>query len=124
MGADSMIDVNGKTIFLSGPMSGIENNNVAAFCDAQATLYQMGASEVYNPAYQWLQMGCPTERPHEYWMVGCIHELSDHSMYRKPHYDMVVTLEGSDDSLGALTERSVARACGIPVYEFADVVGS
>lgn len=118
-----MIDVTNKNVFLSGPMTGIKNNNVAAFCDAQATLHQMGAAEVYNPAYHWLHRGCPTEMPHEYWMVGCIHDLSDHNMYRKPRYDMVVTLEGSDDSMGALTEKSVARACGIPIYPLSEVIG-
>lgn len=120
-----MVDVSGKNIFLSGPMTGIKNNNVAAFCDAQATLYQMGATNVYNPAYQWLQSECPTDKPHEYWMIGCINELTSYDIFgRKPKYDMVLTLEGSEDSIGALTEKSVARACGIPVYEFADVVGS
>lgn len=124
MGADRMIDVKDKDIFLSGPMSGIENNNVAAFCDAQATLYQMGASYVYNPAMEWIGRRCPKDRPHEYWMIGCMHELTAYDNDRVPRYDMVVVLEGSGDSIGALTERSVARACGIPVYEFADVVGS
>ena len=56
-------------------------------------------------------------------MIGCINELTSYDIFgRKPKYDMVLTLCGSEDSIGALTEKSVAHACGIPVYELAEVV--
>ena len=119
-----MVDMNGKTIFLSGPMSGIKNNNVAAFCDAQATLQQMGAAEVYNPAYQWLLCGCPTDKPHEYWMIGCVNNLTAYDIFsRKPKYDMLVRLPRWIESNGSVTEVHVAHACGIPVYELSEVIG-
>lgn len=119
-----MIDVTNKNIFLSGPMTGIKNNNVAAFCDAQATLHQMGAAEVYNPAHQWLQCRCPTDKPHEYWMVGCINDLTEYDIFsRKPKYDMLVRLPEWIESAGSVTEVQVARACGIPVYELSEVIG-
>lgn len=123
-----MINVSGKKIFLSGPMSGIRNFNVAAFCDAHATLKQMGAAFVFNPALLYLSpppellAGEPTRK--EY-MLAALHELTrrDFETMRRPYYDMLVSIDGWKDSDGAYTERDVARACGIEVRELGEVVG-
>jgi hypothetical protein len=108
------LDVTGKAIFLSGPMTGTKNNNVAAFCDAHATLKKLGARKVYNPALELLNHPELSELTHERWMIRTLHELTDsRSDDMRPEYDMVVRLPGWQSSDGAMAEHFCARACGI-----------
>ena len=121
-----MVDVTGKTIFISGPMSGVRNYNVAAFCDAHATLKRLGAAHVFNPALGYLSPPAHmlgNEPTHEEWMLAALAELTkrDFESLRRPFYDLLVSLDGYGESVGALLERQVARACGIEVVEMRDV---
>lgn len=114
--------LDGVRVFLSGPMSGIDGNNVVAFLDAHRRLRDLGAAYVYDPAAEWvveLRNGGETGS-HEYYMRKCIHELTrvgfDPDM-DGPFYDVLIQLDGWEASDGAIMERSVAVSCGIEVVE-------
>lgn len=122
----TMIDVNGKKVFLCGPMTGRYAYNVAEFAWAHKRLNDMGADTVFDPAYEWyasVASGYEVD-DHGTCMAKTIKELTATRVGGDMHYDMLVTLDGWKDSEGTKTEVEVARACGIPVYELQDVVGS
>ena len=109
--------VKNKAVFLSGPMTGIENNNAAAFAEAHALMIQAGAAEVYDPVQRWFNNGAE-ERTHEAWMRESIRVLAGDSGWpSRPRWDVMVQLDGWNVSQGALTEDTVARACMVAVVE-------
>lgn len=128
------VDLKGKTVFLSGPMSGIEHMNVEAFAAAHYRVRELGAAEVYDPAVEYLTIrGEASLRTHEWWMMKCIGELSqpkqdgrggwdwyDPDGY-KTYYDVLVSLDGWEESDGAVMERRVAEACGIKVVDISEL---
>ena len=114
------VDVAGKRIFLSGPMTSIKRYNVPAFVDAHLALLDAGAAHVYDPGVAYLMID-PAEHEvmaHEDYMRLCIHELTDPD---EP-YDLVVQLPGIDTSRGASFEAAAAQWCGIPTAELDDVL--
>lgn len=114
--------VRGRRVFLSGPMSAVENLNVGAFADAHAMIKEAGAWEVYNPAIEYLQQpGLEGSHRHSWYMARCVHELT-RLQYECSHYDMLVSLPGWEQSEGARLERDVALACGIEVVDLGEVV--
>ena len=117
--------IRGKRVFLSGPMTGFENHNVAAFAEAHALLKIAGAKYVYNPAIAYLN--CESmymKRSHGFFMRRCLHELTSVGLGdERPIYDFLVSLPGWQDSLGARTERTVAESCEIPCFELGEVLG-
>lgn len=116
----------GKRVFISGPMSSRKHNNVTKFLAAHIVLNKLGALSVYDPAAEWVDdvsRGSWEDRGHEFYMRRCISELSK-SWYvdaedggTRPLYDLLVQLDGWQDSEGAKTEKIVAEACGIEVIE-------
>lgn len=106
--------MSGASVYLSGPMSGVDLNNAKAFAEAHARLREMGVSDVYDPAYEWMSDGC--DHHHREYLRRTIHELT-----RPEGYDFIVMLPGWEDSEGACTERIVAEACGIGVLRWTDV---
>lgn len=125
-----MVNLKGKAVFLSGPMSGARFYNVAGFAEAHAKLKVAGVHEVYNPAIEYLDTTArESVAPHEFWMRRCIQELTKpertNSIFENDmsaHYGALVSLPGWQESEGARTERMVAEACGIPCYELDEVV--
>lgn len=123
-----MIDVKGKKVFLSGPMSDDPKTYHAHdFIDAHIRLKDAGADEVYNPAIEWLTSN-EGDQSHGYWMRQCIYELvrlsgvcSFYGVTDKPRYDLLISLPGWKGSAGATTERHVAGACGIPCVDWDEV---
>lgn len=116
-----MIDVRGKRVFLSGPMSDDpETYHLHDFADAHLALKRAGVAEVYDPAIEWLMEYGPT-RSHEDYMCDCLHALTG-DCWKRPYYDMLVSIPGWHVSEGAKHERLVAAWCGIPCYELKDVV--
>lgn len=103
-------------IFISGPVSGMPDNNVAAFATAAYRLRQAG-HQVYSP------MGdIPAKSKHEQAMLMCLHELSRgdreayacmNKLFLEPWYDAMVQLDGWEESDGAQLEAEVADALGI-----------
>ena len=119
-----MIDVKGKRVYISGPMSDdLDTYHAHDFVDAHIALKKAGAVDIYDPAVAWLQDYDPV-RPHEEYMRERFFELtsSNWDAANKAIYDMVVMLPGWQLSEGAKHERLVAGWCGIPCYELKDVV--
>lgn len=121
--------VKGKNVFLSGPMSGLPFYNVAAFAEAHAKIREAGAFKVYNPAIEYLKSEARYDSAltHASWMRRCINELTGceqptfFSDGGNPHYSVLVSLPGWEDSAGATLERNVALACGMRVYDLEEV---
>lgn len=109
--------VKGKSVFLSGPMSGLEHFNVDEFAKAHDVLRKAGASTVYDPAIEYLRSEVGSTTSHAVWMRRCISELT--GTVRR--YDVLVSLPGWKRSRGARLERKVAKACGIEVCDLRDV---
>lgn len=111
----------GMRVFLSGPMTGYECYNLIEFTKAHRRLQELGATYIYNPAFDWLhgmQRG-ETEADHDYYMRKTVGELVrqdmalDENGRARPFYDLVVLLDDWEASDGAMCEMFVARACGI-----------
>lgn len=95
-------------VFLSGPMSGIEDYNRPAFNEAAAQIRALGLT-VFNPAEI---DGGDTSQPRAYYMRRCLRELLEHS-------DALVSLPRWSGSKGAHLERHVAMEIGLPCYNLA-----
>lgn len=126
-----MIDVKGKRVFLSGPITGMPHHNVGAFAEAHDDLKVAGAEYVFNPALGYLcqRQGLATLKTHDDYMTDCIHELTDRRKRTQGwedviprKYDMLVSLPGWEDSNGATKERVVAEACGIECHDLDEVI--
>ena len=124
------VQLTGKTVFLSGPMSGIRHYNVDMFATAHAICKEAGARRIFDPALTWLTTR-DDEREHEVYMRRCVNELTT-SKYRSDthgyvpapdenRYDMLVQLWDWEQSDGAVLEAQVARACGIECVFIGDV---
>ena len=112
-------NIKNLSVFLSGPMSGIENYNVAAFCEAHARLKALRPMRVYNPAISYLTSG--DEYLHTGWMMISLKELlAGNNGYR---YDVLIQLPGWQQSKGAILEGLVAEGCGIEIAQLSDVLG-
>lgn len=118
-----MIKVKDRTVFLSGPMTGIESYNVDAFLSAHKTLKLLGVRYVFDPAIEWLSSSGPT-RDHAYYMLRAIGELTNNDGYGQADYDLLVSLPGWENSNGARVERIVANACGIETCDLSEVEGA
>ena len=125
------MNIGGLRIFLSGPMTGYENHNVAAFANAHAQLKEAGAKVIYDPAIEYLMGNIRAESvASSFFMRRCVHELTDALDVRTASereltkYDMLVSLPGWQDSAGATVERQVAESCGIRCYDLDKVLGN
>jgi hypothetical protein len=93
-----------KTIYISGPMTGIVDHNFPAFNAAEASLREMGFTNIINPAYLGVTQGFLWED----YMRRDIKLLMDAT-------DLVL-LEGWGASKGARLEVFVAVHVGINVW--------
>lgn len=99
-------------LYVSGPVTGIDDENRAAFEEAHDRLTLVGGYDVSIP----IESVRP-EASHEEAMLLCIHHLTTtdwRGRYPVPSYDGVALLDGWEQSRGARLERVVAEACGIP----------
>lgn len=106
-------DMTGKSVFLSGPITGIEDANRAAFKQAERMARDLGAAHVYNPSRlsEFIGEGLP----HEDYMLRTLHVLTRvNKSTGAPLYDIVVLLEGWENSKGSTVEKAVAESIGIP----------
>jgi len=105
----------GCEYFISGPMSGIDGWNKAAFDACQTRIKELSQDGacVLNPASE-TPVEISSERPHTYYMLHTLHELvrtfygSNTQMVKA-----VVLLPGWETSYGAVMEAMVAHECGI-----------
>ena len=109
-------DMNGKRVYLSGPMSGIIDHNGPAFADAERRCRDAGAAMVFNPATAWGH----SDR-HPSWYMR--HDLNRLTLTEgeRPLFDCVVLLDGWYASEGATLEYQVARASGIALVNLREV---
>ena len=112
-----MTHVKGRSIYLSGPMTGIEGWNRQAFDDAYTEIKQMHLRICYNPATRIDEYAKFT---HQQAILYSINELTSVEDF-EPFYDLLVLLPGWKQSEGARIEREVAELCGIEVCELSEV---
>ena len=112
-----MTHVEGRRVYLSGPMTGIKDWNKAAFDEAEIRLFKLWANIVWNPAEDakgFVRLNFSHE--------NCMrHELKVLCNEVTP-FDLLVSLPGWEQSAGARLEREVAVACGIEVCDLDEVV--
>lgn len=118
-----MIDVKGKRLFLSGPMTGIDLYNAPAFAAVHARLKLMGCGEVFNPAIEWLIDDSGSEDRLRY-LRRCVARLGGgpFSYSEDSHWDMLVSLPGWERSDGARLERWLAESLGIECHDLDEVL--
>lgn len=100
------------SLYTSGPVTGIEHDNVTNFRRAQRLLTEAGY-EAFIP-HEIVGMN----DTHSQAMLVCINELTSHYESGRGvelHYDGLALLPGWEQSEGARLEKAVAEACGIPV---------
>lgn len=109
----------GSNVFLSGPMTGYEDCNIAGFTKAHLLVRRLRAADVFDQAQEWLSKSEAeaNARSHEDYMLECLHELTRRDEDGNAYYDAVIQLPGWEESEGARMEESVAKACGIPVID-------
>lgn len=100
-------------LYLSGPVTGIEDDNLSAFEIAQKELEAAGY--LTDKPHDLVDR----EDSHETAMLLCVNELTERTQKpgtRRPVpcYDGVALLPGWEQSEGARLEKAVAEACGIP----------
>lgn len=99
-------------LYISGPVTGIEHDNVTAFRRAQRLL-----TEAWYEAFIPHEIVEPDDN-HKEAMLVCVHELTAPTIkrgvvYGSPRYDGLALLPGWEQSEGARLEVAVAYACGI-----------
>ena len=116
------IDITNKKIYLSGPMTGIEDYNRSEFDGSVLDLLGAGADEVYDPAEHIDEYASLS---HERCMALSLRELLAERPWVaeiEPYYDMLVSLPGWRFSAGARLEREVATAIGMEVHDIMEVI--
>jgi hypothetical protein len=98
-----------KVIYISGPMTGIENYNFPAF-NLAADMLRRNGFNVLNPA----DFGA---NPKHTW-ADCLKR----DLLAMFNADVVVTLPGAEKSKGAGLETHVARELGIPVVTIKEFI--
>ena len=97
-----------KTIYLSGPMTGLPELNYPRFREVADTLRKLG-HVVYNPA----------DFPH----IGPFpirQAFAEYTAFICNRADTIVMLEGWERSKGALAEKALAENCGLKVIFYSD----
>lgn len=109
--------IEGKRVFLSGPMTGLPDFNREGFAEARRACEAMGATVVFNPREAWGH----TDKDRSWYMRRDLHRLTL-SDGDEPMFDLVVQLDGWEHSNGAWCESRVAEECGIPCVPLANLM--
>ncbi len=110
-------DLEGKRVYVSGPMTGYPDWNRMAFKLAEVECTEKGAKSVFNPAKD-----APEEddevMTHEEYMIICLHMLTSFERvdnHPRPIFDYLLLLPEWEKSGGAKLEKAVAESCGIGI---------
>lgn len=109
------VNLEGKNVFLSGPITG-NDSYMDDFAKAKEACEKSGASFVFNPATAWGH----SDRPNEWYMIRDVHRLTE-CAGGEPLFDVLVQLDGWEDSIGSSVEFNVAFACGIQRVSIGEV---
>ena len=124
MSKEIFTHLEGKSVYLSGPMTGIKKWNRASFSEAEKLVKSCGATSVYNPcAYAEAMSGFS----HEMCLRISISTLCATWMMAPAKdtlavYDVLVSLPRWERSEGATLERYVAQRVGIDVCDIKDAI--
>lgn len=104
------------SLYISGPVTGIEDNNREAFKEARRKLWYEYKGYIVDIPHDFVEEGTP----HDEAMAVLLNRLTDRTYsYQKGKranlYDGVALLPGWEQSEGARLEKAVAEACGIEV---------
>lgn len=113
------MDLKGKNVYISGPITGKLLHNAPAFAEAHAMLKEMGVRQIGDPSFLWLTDRSDTGT-HEDYMRMALHELTA-SNRDEPYYSAIVMLDGYENSAGARLELEVAEAIGIKAIKMGDL---
>lgn len=97
-------------IYLSGPMTGLPDNNYPAFNNAAKALRAMGY-DVVNPAENDIDIQGLTAN--EAWTKYLRHDIKE-----MMDCDSIVQLDGWAESRGANLEHSIAQELNMPTIKF------
>ena len=118
-----MTHVRGRRVYLSGPMTGMEDWNRPAFDEAERRLVcePFDAMGVYNPADNIDEMRSLSHEKAMYLSMHSLVSIDVAGSRFAPYYEVLVSLPGWEKSAGARLEREVAVACGIEVCDLDEV---
>lgn len=105
-GEDISDKVEGKKVYLSGPITGIKNYK-GLFLFAEELIKMCDAARIFNPALQ-----IPDSLDYEQAMKRCVTALAQ--------YEVIMMLPGWHISKGARLEHDIALACGMDVVDSTD----
>lgn len=105
-------NVYGKSVYLSGPMTGMPDHNRVALNRVESACVDAGAAEVYNPAYLIPNIDKGWERAD--FMLFDLEQLLEMC---KGNHMIVLQLPGWRSSAGARCEFMVAQQLGIECRE-------
>ena len=115
-----------KNVYLVGPMRGKPCNNAAAFAEAEWMIRSKrgscaAPSRVYNPCEIEPQMerGLAIKKALKELMAEHVRKNSFGAVDAW-EYNVVVALDGWEESEGARLEVAIATACGIPVVTLSE----
>jgi len=101
-------------VYIAGPITGIKDNNEAAFAEASMTIKDRGCIAL-NP----LEFIEHNDRQDDTWEGFMKRDIS--YLIKS---DIVVCLEGSGESRGAQLEMFLAEELGIPVMKYSDFINN
>lgn len=105
-GEDISDKVKGKKVYLSGPITGI-NNYKGLFLFVEELVRMCDAARIFNPASQ-----IPDSLDYEQAMKRCVTALAQ--------YEVIMMLPGWHISKGARLEHDIALVCGMNVIDLTD----
>lgn len=108
-----------REVYLSGPMTGIEDHGIPAFAAAHAKINGLMPKGVYDPGQEALRLRSIDPDDHDSWMTRSLHELTRPDLRR---HRLLVSLPGWERSEGATIERAVAEACGIACADLDEIL--
>lgn len=106
----------GKRVYLSGPVEGVEDEAPGAFAKAAQACYRAGAVEVFDPMAPDVQA---RREPYGYGrgmhLLDDLHELTTRAVRAgrmAPYYDAVVMMPGYGPHQGCFLEMREAKEAG------------